>query len=75
MGKLIAVPLGLVVYVISLTLILIFFMWFFDKPQEWSYLIPILTSLFALGIAMGVADSNGAEDPPKRSPPSLRSSG
>ena len=61
MGKIIAVPIGLVAYVISLVLFLIFFLWFFDKPNEWSIVIPTLTSLFALSIAMAAAETNGGK--------------
>lgn len=59
MGKILAVPLGLIAYVISLVLILGFLSWFIDKPQDWDYFIPITTSLLALGIGVGVAESNG----------------
>ncbi|MBR1421245.1 MAG: hypothetical protein IJ575_09380 [Selenomonadaceae bacterium] len=47
----IAIPIGLVIYVISFALASIFLYWFFDRPQDWSYVIPILTSFTSLIIA------------------------
>ena len=52
-GVLICVPVGLIIYVISVAAILAFCLWFFDKPHEWQTAIPIITSLFSLGIACG----------------------
>ena len=52
----IAIPIGLVIYVISFALASIFLYWFFDRPQDWSYVIPIFTSFISLGIAHGVVE-------------------
>ena len=47
---------GMVVYVISIFLVFLFFVWFFDKPEEWSYFIPIATAIVSIGCATGTAD-------------------
>lgn len=42
---------GMIAYVVSVLLIFLFFYWFFDKPMEWSYFIPIVTALLSISIA------------------------
>lgn len=45
----ILVPIGLVIYCLLVILIFGFWCWFFDKPQEWDWFIPITTSMMSLG--------------------------
>jgi len=63
--ELIAVPIGLVLYVILVAVIFTFCLWFFDKPQDWPYLIPIITAFISLSIACDAAKNissiNGAK--------------
>ena len=56
MKTLIGVPVGLIIYVISVVSILAFCLWSFEKPQEWQTAIPIITSLFSITIANFVAE-------------------
>ena len=58
MRSIVLVPLGLVVYVISVVLIFAFWCWFFDKPQEWTWFIPITTASFSLAIPCGFLEEN-----------------
>ncbi len=64
MRELIAIPIGLVIYVILVAVIFSFCLWFFDKPHEWPYLIPILTAFislsFACDVARNISSQNGA---------------
>ena len=48
---------GLVIYLLFVALILAFCMWFFDKPHEWPYAIPIIISFFSLAITCGILDN------------------
>ena len=52
----IGVPIALVCYVIFVALIFGFCNWSFERPADWSYGIPIITSLFSLGGACAVAE-------------------
>jgi len=54
--EVISVPVALVSYIIFVVLILAFCNWFFDRPGDWPYLIPIITSSFALGGACNIAE-------------------
>lgn len=56
MRDFISVPIALACYIISVAIILALCNWFFDKPSEWSYAIPIITSSCSLAIACGVAE-------------------
>ena len=56
MREIVSVPVALACYVISVVLILMFCNWFFDKPREWSYAIPIITSSCSFIIACVVAE-------------------
>ena len=56
MREIISVPVALVCYVIFVVLILAFCNWFFDKPGDWPYVIPIVTSSFSLGGACVIAE-------------------
>ena len=56
MREVVSVPVALVCYVIFVVLILAFCNWFFDRPAEWPYLIPIVTSSFSLAVACGIAE-------------------
>lgn len=56
MRDIISIPVALVGYFISVVVILLFCNWFFDKPQDWPYLIPIINSSFSLGIAYFIAN-------------------
>lgn len=56
MRELIAVPIAIVCYVIFVALIFGFCNWSFERPADWSYGIPIITSLFSLGGACAVAE-------------------
>lgn len=56
MKTLIGVPIGLIIYVISVAAIMSFCLWSFEKPQEWQTAIPIITSFLSLGIACGIAE-------------------
>lgn len=51
MRVLLSIPAALLTYVISVILLFLFFVWFFDKPQNWDYFIPIVTSFVAFVIA------------------------
>ncbi len=57
MRELIGVPIALVSYVIFVALIFGFCNWSFERPADWSYGIPIITSLFSLGGACAVAEN------------------
>ena len=52
----IGVPIALVCYAIFVVLIFGFCNWSFERPADWSYGIPIITSLFSLGGACAVAE-------------------
>ena len=52
----VAVPVALVCYVIAVVLISLFCQWFFDRPEDWPYLIPIITAGFSMAAAVGVAE-------------------
>lgn len=52
----IGVPIALVCYIIFVALIFGFCNWSFEKPADWSYGIPIITSLFSLGGACAIAE-------------------
>lgn len=54
--EIVSVPVALVSYVIFVALILVFCNWFFDKPSDYPYLIPIITSSFSIGLACMVAE-------------------
>ena len=56
MREVISVPVALVCYIIFVALILAFCNWFFDKPSEWSYVIPIITSSFSFAGACSIAE-------------------
>ncbi len=56
MRSLAAIPAGLLAYVISVIILCSFFIWFFDKPQNWDYFIPIVTSFMAFVIAEATAE-------------------
>lgn len=56
MRSLVAIPAGLLAYVISIIIIFMFFIWFFDKPTNWDYFIPIVTSFMAFIIAEFTAE-------------------
>ena len=56
MRSLAAIPAGLLAYVISVIILCSFFIWFFDKPQNWDYFIPIVTSFVAFVIAEMTAE-------------------
>lgn len=51
MRSLAAIPAGLLAYMISVIILCSFFIRFFDKPQNWDYFIPIVTSFMAFVIA------------------------
>ena len=55
MRVLLAVPVALIAYILSVVVLLVFFYWFFDKPAEWDYFIPITASLVSIAIAGGTA--------------------
>ena len=50
------VPVALVCYVFFVVLFLVLCNWFFDRPADWPYLIPIIISSFSLGGACMVAE-------------------
>jgi len=52
----IGVPIALVCYIIFVALIFGFCNWSFEHPADWSYGIPIITSLFSLGGACAVVE-------------------
>lgn len=54
--EIVSVPVALVIYVISVALILAFCNWFFDKPSDYPYLIPIITSSFSMALACMIAE-------------------
>lgn len=56
MLDIIIVPVSLLCYVISVVVTLIFCNWFFDRPEEWPYLIPFITSFISFGMACGLAE-------------------
>ena len=56
MKSLIAIPAALLAYVISVIMLCLFFVWFFDKPANWDYFIPIVTSFMAFVIAEATAE-------------------
>ena len=56
MRSLAAIPAGLLAYVISVIILCSFFIWFFDKPTNWDYFIPIVTSFVAFAIAVGTVE-------------------
>lgn len=56
MRALLGLAAGYVVYIVSVPLIFLFFYWFFDKPAEWSYFIPIATAIISIGCASGTAE-------------------
>ena len=57
MRSLLGIIIGIFVYVIAAFLFLLFFYWFFDKPHEWSYFIPIATAAVSVGIAATTAET------------------
>ena len=56
MRAIIGVPVGIIIYLISVVVIMAFCQWSFEKPQEWQTAIPIITSLFSMGIACGIVE-------------------
>lgn len=56
LDKIITVPILLVCYVISVIVIFALCNWWFDRPENWPYVIPIITSLFSIGIVAGIAE-------------------
>lgn len=52
----IGVPIALVCYVIFVALIFGFCNWSFERPADWSYGIPIITSLFSFSGACAIAE-------------------
>ena len=56
MREIIGVPVGIIIYLISVVVIMAFCQWSFEKPQEWQTAIPIITSLFSMGIACGIVE-------------------
>lgn len=56
MREMIAVPSALVCYVIFVALIFAFCNWSFERPADWQYGIPIITSMFSFAGACGVAE-------------------
>lgn len=56
MRSLVAIPAALLAYVISVILLFLFFIWFFDKPANWDYFIPIVTSFVAFVISEVTAE-------------------
>ncbi len=56
MRALLSIPAALCAYVISVIILFLFFIWFFDKPQNWDYFIPIVTSFMAFVIAEATAE-------------------
>ena len=56
MRDVISVPVALLCYVFFVVVISIFCNWFFDRPEEWPYLIPFITSFFSFGMACGLAE-------------------
>lgn len=56
MREIIGVPVGIIIYLISVVVIMAFCQWSFEKPQEWQTAIPIITSLFSMGIACSIVE-------------------
>ena len=56
MRDVISVPIALLCYVVAVAIILALCNWFFEKPSEWSYVIPIITSTFSFALAYVVAE-------------------
>ena len=56
MRALVAIPAALLAYIISVMLLLLVFICFFDKPANWDYFIPIVTSFVAFVIAEVTAE-------------------
>ena len=56
MRDVISVPVALLCYVIAVAIILALCNWFFEKPSEWPYAIPIITSAFSFALACFVAE-------------------
>ena len=54
--EVVGVPVALVCYVIFVALIFSFCNWSFERPADWPYGIPIITALFSMGGACGVAE-------------------
>lgn len=52
----VSVPIVLVCYILFVILFLVLCNWFFDRPAEWPYVIPIIVSSFSLGGACVVAE-------------------
>lgn len=52
----ISVPVALLCYVFFIVVTSIFCKWFFDRPEEWPYLIPIITSFFPMFMACIIAE-------------------
>lgn len=52
----VSVPIALVCYILFVILFLVLCNWFFDRPAEWPYVIPIIVSSFSLGGACVVAE-------------------
>ena len=51
-----SVPIALVCYVFFVALFLVLCNWFFDRPADWPYVIPIIVSSFSLAGACAVAE-------------------
>ena len=51
-----SVPIALVCYVFFVVLFLVLCNWFFDRPADWPYVIPIIVSSFSLAGACAVAE-------------------
>lgn len=51
------IPAALAGYAITVILSVLFWVWFFDKPWEWDYFIPIVTSVVSMSVAMGIAET------------------
>ena len=56
MRAILGVLAGMAAYVVAIILSFLFFIWFFDKPAEWPYFIPIATALISISTAVGTAD-------------------
>lgn len=56
MRAILGVLAGMAAYVVAIILSFLFFIWFFDKPADWPYFIPIATALISISTAVGTAD-------------------
>lgn len=52
----VSVPIALVCYVFFVILFLMLCNWFFDRPADWPYIIPIIVSSFSLAGACVIAE-------------------